>query len=358
MNTMIRKNGLYVPAVIPALALLAGFILVGCVSLSSPGKSGRPDWVNGNSSKYPTSQYIIGVGPADNRETAEDKARAEIAKVFTASIEQRSRDFEEYLQVASGGKETTTERLDIKRVTLVSTEKILSGITIADHYLDQNASPPTVYALAVLNRAQARNSLVEKISQADREVKGLAASAESSPDLLSKVKLLKQAIGAQVLREAYNEELRVVDTTGQGIAAPVGLSDLKIKLAGLLKNELNISIEVTGPYKAETARALAEGLTKQGFVINPDASRATVMLSGVVEITRSDVPSDTWKFVRWSVDFQMVDRRDGKIFGAVKANGKEGQLTAAAAEERAVRVMQNSLATEVGQKLTAYIFGQ
>ena len=44
--------------------------------------SGEPDWVSGNSSKYSNQQYLLGRGQADDVATAEDRARADLAKIF------------------------------------------------------------------------------------------------------------------------------------------------------------------------------------------------------------------------------------------------------------------------------------
>ena len=42
----------------------------------------KPDWVNGESVRYPSSLYLTGVGYDSERRSAEDKARAEIARIF------------------------------------------------------------------------------------------------------------------------------------------------------------------------------------------------------------------------------------------------------------------------------------
>ena len=53
----------------------------------------RPDWVDGQSVQYPSSQYLTGVGYDADRKTAEDKARAEIAKIFVAKLDARTKTY-------------------------------------------------------------------------------------------------------------------------------------------------------------------------------------------------------------------------------------------------------------------------
>jgi len=64
----------------------------------------RPDWVDGDSIQYPSSQYLTGVGYGPDRKSAEDKARAEIAKIFFNKIDPRTSSYQEYLQTTSKGK--------------------------------------------------------------------------------------------------------------------------------------------------------------------------------------------------------------------------------------------------------------
>ncbi|MBW2032159.1 MAG: LPP20 family lipoprotein [Deltaproteobacteria bacterium] len=338
------------------IIIIMCLIVFGCATWL--GKSRRPDWVGGVSSEYPGSHYIIGVGSGADRQTSEDNARAEIAKVFKSCIQQRSYDFDHYLRIASGGKNECIRELDIRQVTTISTEKVLSGISVVDNYIDNSSDPPTHYALAVLNRGQTQNSLHEKIARADREIMNLIASAQDSTDTLNTIQQLKQAITTLVLREAYNEELRVVNPHGKGKPTRIRLQELKARLADVLKNQFNLAIDITGPYRVQIMHALIEAMTRSGFVVDTNPSEATVMVRGTINLTSPDIPHPKWKFVRWKVDFQLIDRRDGKIFGSVNMSGKEGQLTQSAAEKRAIRIIQEKLASQISQKLTNYIFGQ
>ncbi len=332
-------------------------IILGCAS-TGPAKSKPPEWVFGKSQSYPNNQYLTGVGYGVDREAAENKARAEISKIFIARIKQRSYEFEQYLQIASKGKTESTQAVDIQQVTMVSTEKILSGVQIVDHYIDKSSRPRTHYALAVLNRLQAQNSLKEKISKLDTEISELVSKADYSRDILQKIQALKKAISKMVMREAYNEEMRIVNTRGAGINSRMSLESLKSKMANVLKDQFNLAISISGPYKNQIKNALTEGMTQLGFVFNPNPSRASVLIKGNVSLEPADIPHKTWKFMRWSVDFEMIDRRSGKVFGSVTSSGREGHITQSEAEKRAVRKMKKKLTDEVGAEVSDYIFGQ
>ncbi|MEE8300671.1 MAG: LPP20 family lipoprotein, partial [Desulfatiglandales bacterium] len=125
-------------------------------------KGKRPDWIDGESIQYPSSRYLTGVGYDPDRKSSEDKARAEIAKIFFSKIDSRTRSYQDYLQITSKGKSKTRETFSIEEITKVSTQKVLSGVRISSVYQD-TGSEPIFYALAVLDRDQSAKILRDKI---------------------------------------------------------------------------------------------------------------------------------------------------------------------------------------------------
>jgi len=56
----------------------------------------KPDWTDKESELYPASMYLTGVGYGPDRQSAEDNARSEIAKIFYSDIHSRTSTFQEY----------------------------------------------------------------------------------------------------------------------------------------------------------------------------------------------------------------------------------------------------------------------
>ena len=80
------------------VAVLGTVLLVGCAF----GQS-KPAWIDGVSPDYPSAQYLTGVGQADNRAAAEDRAYAALARIFKAEVSAQSKDWESYLVVEQRG---------------------------------------------------------------------------------------------------------------------------------------------------------------------------------------------------------------------------------------------------------------
>jgi hypothetical protein len=320
-------------------------------------KGRRPDWINAESRHYPSAMYLTGVGYAPDRQSSEDKARAEIAKIFYSEIDSKSRTYQEYIHTISGRKSKTTDSIAIEDITEVSTQKLLSGVRIVQVY--QQTQPETLfYALAVLDRDQSKTILQFKIKELDRDIQKLLTQAQRENDKLSKMRDLKACIGKYILRDAYNTELRIINPSGHGIPSQVSFAEMKKQLTAALLRDFFMAVFVKGSRSAEIRQALVEALNQKGFSVSDDIDRASVLARGTVQINPIEQSGSDWQFVRWKAYFDLVDQQGGAIFGSVKKTGKEGHLTLLQAEERAVRKIQRILAADIAEDMTNYIFSQ
>src|ERR1044072_9968413 len=102
-----------------ALAVTLVLLLPAC----SVFRHGPPDWLEGNSKQYPANAYLIGVGQADNKQTAADRAYSAVARVFNAQVTAQSQDWESFLLLERKGQASSERRLTLDQVTKVSTDK-------------------------------------------------------------------------------------------------------------------------------------------------------------------------------------------------------------------------------------------
>jgi len=317
----------------------------------------KPDWTDKESELYPASMYLTGVGYGPDRQSAEDKARSEIAKIFYSNIHSRTSIFQEYLKTTSKSKEKVTELFDIEEITKVSTQKVLSGVRIAQVF--QQTKPDNVfYALAVLDRKQSAMILKYKIQELDIEIRRLIHNAEKEEDKLSKIKILKEAIQQYILREAYDAEFRIVNKSGKGVSSDTGFNEIKNRLTTILLRDFLIFLSVKGDRAAEIHEALVEGLNRQGFSISEDFNKASVVARGNVEIRPIEFGAQEWKYVRWRVYFDLIDQKGGAIFGSIGKTGREGHINLSQAEDRAVLKVKKILTADIADDITKYIFSQ
>jgi hypothetical protein len=332
-------------------------LMVGC----AVGQS-KPLWIDGVSPDFPTGQYLTGVGQADNRAAAEDRAYAALARIFKAEVSAQSKDWESYLVVEQRGMSHDERRLALDQLTRVSTDKVLENAKIVDRWYD--AKRNLHYALGGMQRAQAETAMMERLNDLDRTIQSDVAEAHETPDKLAKVRALRRATRNLVLRETYNADLRVIRASGQGTAAAYRVQDLTRELDEYLSSNLVLAVNVTGDHIEPAQRALTEGLIKEGLRVatmsgageaplNPE-----LLIRGMVRVWPIDVRDPQFTYVRWCSDFEVVNVAGQQVVGAISKGGKEGHLSEREATAKVIRVMQQDLSTEVAKAIAAHVYGE
>ncbi|MDF0665765.1 MAG: LPP20 family lipoprotein [Nitrospira sp.] len=322
---------------------------------------GKPGWVDGRGSEYPPNQYLTGVGQADLRSNAEDQAYAAVARIFKAEVAAQAKDRESYLVVENRGISNAERRLMIDSVTIVSTDKVLENVRIADVWYDSDSR--SYYALGVMNRGQAEAALLEKVSALDRAIDADVAESRQPTDKLAKVRALRRASRNLVLREAYNRDLRVIRPSGQGAPSSYQVNELSDELEQFLATNLVIAVQVSGDHEEPVGRALAEGLIREGLSVTTkpegeEVGAPELIVRGTVRLLPIEVRDPNFKYVRWCSDFEVVEPGTGRVVGTVAQGGKEGHLTEREATAKTLRVMQQELSSDVAKAIAAYVFGE
>ena len=341
-------------------------VLSGCAWF---GGQSKPDWIDGVSAAYPSSQYLVGVGQADSLATAEDRAYAAVARIFKAEVSAQAKDWESYLLIEQRGHSSAERRLTLDNLTRVSTDKVLENVRIVDRWGDVRKG--LHYALAGMHRPQAETSFMERITELDRSISDDVEEAQRPSDKLAKVKALRRAARNLVLREAYNADLRVVRPSGQGTAAAYRVSELTHELEEFLATNLVLAVAVTGDQAEPVQRALTEGLLKEGLQVTSrplggdrsvggDSSGPSpeLLVRGIVRVWPIDVRDPQFKFVRWCSDLEVVDVASHRVVGALSKGGKEGHLSEREATARVVRVMQQEFSVDVAKSIAAHVYGE
>jgi hypothetical protein len=322
------------------------------------------------SAAYPPGQYLVGLGQAETRATAEDRAYAAVARIFKAEVNAQAKDWESYLVIEQRGHSSAERRLTLDNLTSVSTDKVLENVRIVERWVDVHTG--LHYALAGMHRPQAETAFMERITELDRSIRGDVEEAQQTPDKIAKVRALRRAARNLVLRETYNADLRVIRSSGQGTPAAYRVSELTRELEQFLATNLVLAVAVTGNEAEAAQRALTEGLLREGLQVTSrpwgeDRSSSgglssgptpELLVRGMVRVWPIDVRDPLFKFVRWCSDFEVVDLTSQRVIGALSNGGKEGHLSEREATARVVRVMQKEFSAEVAKAIAAHVYGE
>ena len=335
------------------LAALSG-LLVGCA-----GQRAQPAWVEGNSKDYPADQYLLGVGQAESRPSAEERAYGAVSRIFKAKIEAESKDWESFLLLEARGQANTERRLTLDQITRVSTDKVLENVRILDAWMD--TATRQHHVLAGMARAQAGTAVTERLDELDRAIEADLTESRRTTGTLAAIRSLRRATKNLVLREAYNADLRVIRTSGQGIPSRYRVAELTGALEQFMAAHLSVGVEVQGDQVEPVRRAVIEGLVREGLPVTAgpaDAGKSlTLLAKGTVRLFDVSVPDPRFRYVRWCSDFAILEPGTQRVVGAVSRGGREGHLTQSEAAAKAVRVMQQEVSSELARTLAGYVYG-
>lgn len=340
-------------------------LLTGCAWF---GTRAQPTWVEGSSADYPAEQYLLGVGQADSRPSAEERAYGAVSRIFKAKVEAESKDWESFLVLEARGNTNTERRLTLDQITRVSTDKVLESVSVLDAWV--NPASRQHHVLAGMHRAQAGTALAERMTELDRTIESDLTESSQTADALVTIRSLRRAIRNLVLREAYNADLRVIRASGQGTPSRHHVPELTGALEQFMAAHLLVGVEVLGDQIEPVRRAVIEGLIREGLPVTAkpaDAEKPTggrdggkpleLLVKGTVRLFDVDVPDPRFRYVRWCSDFVILEPGTQHVVGAVSRGGREGHLTQGEATAKAVRIMQQEVSSELARTLAGYVYG-
>jgi hypothetical protein len=165
------------------LCLLLASLTAGCTpSESSPNHpihgvnpDGTPKWVRRGSGVYEgdAGKAFYGVGLAQGirnlsllRQTADNRARGEVAKMFDLYVAAMMKDYQR--STTAGDFQNTAEEQDVVSAQKTITEVVLRGVEVRDHWRDP--ANDAEYALAVL-QVEAMMDAIEKANELSTSIR-------------------------------------------------------------------------------------------------------------------------------------------------------------------------------------------
>ena len=340
------------------LALFLSLPFTGCAGTPKP-----PDWVTGlKTAGYPDERFLIGIGQADSRPVAEERAYAAVSRIFKAEVISQSQDWESYLSLEKKGDVQAERKLVVDTMTKVSTDKLLENVKIAETW--QDAKTGLYSALAVMDRGVARMLLSSRIAELDEAIAHDVKEARAATDKLMRIRGLRRAIRTHIVRDTYNSDLRVV-SGGRGVPSEYTVPGLTRELEKFLQESLILTVEVHGDQADAVRQAIMEGLAREGLPVTATNSQpasgefghADLLIRGEARLWPIEVPDPNFRYVRWCADFVVLSQGDQGIVGSVARSGREGHLNYPEASNRALKSLQQEVSSALAKSLAEHIYG-
>ena len=313
-------------------------LLFACLGAACASTPTEPDWLNGESHRYPRNEYLIGRGEAPTREAAQDRARADIAKVFSVAVDAASMDTQNAKVDTAGGVKLEQQA---SRSIATRTQQVIGGIQIAD--LWQDPTTKAFHALAVLPRLQTATRLRQQIDELDAGTRQRIAQSQQASDPLLKIAAAQSAVQSQQDRDALQKSLQIVDITGHGVESPWSSGKLKADRDALLQR-VSISASVTGDAPAGTSEMVAGALAQAGFA--PGTADSPFLLQAQMPLTDLGM-QEGWYWLRSSLTVVLMERNGGKVRGTHVWSLKANAPTRAEALKRLMAQADSTLKQEL-----------
>ena len=338
-----------------ALILITAAGLISCGPPPGPnyggeatGPGGRPGWVDGPSSKYPDMMYLNGVGHGPGQAQCEMDAYAALSKIFNAQISQVSQDWQRYFTRAQTmGPSVKIEAMDISQITRVSTDKVVKGAKISEHWEGDGAH----HCLATLERQPAAQSLTEEIGRLDAEIRAKVTQGDGASTPTARFMAYARAMELLQEREALNVDLRIVSPRGAGLPPPVDFETLVAKFTAA-KGKIKVGLKITGSKAAKIQTCLAEELGKQEIQVSEGTSDVDMMIHGNLKYQKAGIVRGS-VMVRADINLRVTDIENGRTLAAFTEDIKVGRPTLPQSVQLAVFKLCTKSAPSLVQKIRA-----
>jgi len=345
----------------PRNGILGGWLFILIGGCAWFGAESPPEWILSPHSTYPAEQFLTGMGEAEDRELAERRAYAAVARVFSANVQAQSMDRESYTIQETGQTSRTQRELQLDHRTQVTTSKVLENVKVLDVWF--NSSTRHFFALAGLDRRQAEQTIMDRLRDLDLTIENMAHQGRTHTQKIQRIRGYKQALARLADRGTLNADLRVIRNSGESQPPPYRIPDIQREFQEFVANELIILISIEGENQEEMGRAILEGLKEEGLRGDTassltEAKRGTEDLAivGQGKLWTVDLPDPLFKYVRWCGDIDIYENPSRRLIGVISETGREGHITEQEARVRANGAMQQVLSREVARLLTQSIF--
>jgi hypothetical protein len=339
-----------------ALGSMNGSSLAGPPAASgtaAPGSAGlnagraRPVWVDSPDVVYNRGAYVAAVGSAGSRDQAEKNALTALSSIYRLSLQADQTITNSYQEMVKNGKTADWyEGVSLEESIKTSTAMDLVGAEIRDVWSDGGV----FYAVAVMENAQTRRLYTQMIQDNQRIIDTLTDIPANGRNNMDGLARFQFAITLAEANKVFANVLSVI-----GAPVPPGMrqsEDYRLESAAIVRS-MPVSVTVEGDRENRIRSAFATALTEAGF--RTGGTGGPYQLQARLSFSEVQLPNQSNKFVRYTLDGNFVDSAAGDILFPYNVNGREGHLSIPEAEARALRAAEAKIKDDYAKTLSSFL---
>jgi hypothetical protein len=307
----------------------------------------KPAWVDSPEAVYSRNSFVAAVGSGSNREQAERNAFAALSSVYRLSLQADQTITNSYQEMVVNGRTSDWyEGSSMEESIRTSTAMDLVGAAIRNVWSDGSL----VYAVAVMEKAQTAQLYSQMIRDNQRIIDTLTNTPAAGRNNMDGLARFQFAI---TLAETNKVFANVLSVIGAPIPAEMRPSEeYRLGRADIIK-AIPVSVTVAGDRENRLQSAFAAALGSEGF--RTGGNNAPYQIQGRISFSEVQLPNQSNKFVRYVLDGNFVDSATKEILFPYNANGREGHLSIAEAEIRALRAAETKIRDDYAKTLSAFL---
>jgi hypothetical protein len=309
--------------------------------------------VNSPEAVYDRAAYIAAVGYGPARRDAEQGALVALTALFGQSIQGELKTLNTYSEAVKNGAVDVSENTSAQNAINISARMdSLVGAEIADVWFDGRSA---YYAVAVMERAPAAFLYADMIRANGDIIRGLTAIPPGEKNSLESYSRYQLAAVIADANQVFSNVLSVV-AGGPAGGVPGDLKrgdDYRLEAMEVARN-IPISVNAVNDPSGRIKNAFAAALNRAGFRSGGGDTR--YVLEAALALNPVELPNQQNKFIRYDVEANLKDREAGDaVLLPFSVNGREGHLTLAEAENRALGAAVRKIDESYGAALSSYL---
>jgi hypothetical protein len=344
MKTMNSFPRILLAGVVGLLAACSGAPRRGALSSGGP----RPGWVEGDSAQWPRAAFVTGVGSADDETAADERARGEVARVFSADVTVNTVTEQSESTLNQSGKNATTFSSRIADQVRSATSKVLEGVDIVARWKDSSVG--RYYSLAALPKDKGLREVTERAQDIGAQAAQYKAELASATEPFGRAKAAAKLMTLARAWTGLEADSRVLG--GGTLAGGFDTAGARVE-AGKALAALDVVVAVSGDGADAVETAVVSGLNAAGLTAKRGTSSDKSDLTAIaaVSVAEQDAGDHRWKRSRASAQVTLQDGRTSKAFSDFEVTAREDAVDPSEARRRALA----SVAKKTSEKVTASI---
>lgn len=330
--------------IISLVAIFFGIFNVGIYA--SLQLSSEPAWILNPGDVYDERQYLMAVGSGEQIQAARDRAMSNLSQIFQANVQAEEQLLEDFSETFSNsGEYSSSGSTRLLTNIRIGTQQSLMNTQVLDSYKDESN---IYYVLVGMKRQPAGLIYSQEISNNEITMNRLEERADTSPDTLEKMGLLRSAILLAQVNDDLIRQLSIIRGTGIANANSRQIARLQSKFDEIKDQSV---VHIRGEsIPVDLLNAVSAEFQKAGFVLRSDDT-PLISVDVSYEALREDLGRSDAEFVRFILNIQITDVERNRNYRAFNIEEREGGLSLERANSKALYTARTKIAQEFSQFL-------